>query len=304
MGTQVRLAVEASDGETAHRALAGARCFLEDFDARLSRFAADSELARLNRNPAETVAASHLLRTAIAASLAAARRTGGLIEPTVIDALEGLGYAESRAAAEPASLREALRLAPTRAPARPNRASRWRQIAIDDRSATVSRPVGVQLDLGGIGKGLAADILAADLGNFRRYAIDCGGDLNVGGRLATTDPHEIAVANPLDPGEGFAVLTVASGGVATSGIDQHLWRDAAGGYRHHLIDPGSASSAWTGLAAVTALGGSAVEAEVLAKLALLSGPEVARDVLRERGGLLIDDGGSVETLGPIRLRRI
>lgn len=303
MGTEVLLAVETSDREAALEALAKARRFLEDFDARLSRFSTDSELARLNANPAATVPASDLLRTAIGAALRVARQSGGLIEPTVIDALEALGYTGSETA-EPVSLREALRLAPPRKSAAPNRSSRWGEVTIDDRSATITRPAGVRFDLGGSGKGLAADMLAADLEQFSRYAVDCGGDLNVGGRVAARNPHEIAVADPFEPGESLALLAVDFGGVATSGIDVHLWRDSAGGYRHHLIDPSAGSSAWTGLVAVTALGRSAVEAEFLSKLALLSGPAAARDLLREQGGLVVDDDGEVEAIGPIRARRL
>ena len=64
------------------------RAFLADFEAALSRFRADSELSRLNADPAREVAASPLLRTAISAGLLAAELTGGLVDPTLTAALE------------------------------------------------------------------------------------------------------------------------------------------------------------------------------------------------------------------------
>ena len=69
--------------------------------------------------------------------------------------------------------------APPRRPARPAPGSRWRDLAVDD--ASIRRPPGVRFDTGGTGKGLAADLAAARLGGYARWAVDCGGDLRVGG---------------------------------------------------------------------------------------------------------------------------
>jgi len=87
---------------------------------------------------------------------------------------------------------------------------------------------------------------------------------------------------------------VRSGGVATSGIGARIWRGEDGRYAHHVLDPATGRPAWTGLVAVTAVAGSALEAEVLAKTALLSGPLAARPLLRRRGGVLQHDDGRVE----------
>ena len=65
---------------------------------------------------------------------------------------------------------------------------------------------------------------------------------------------------------------VRAGGVATSGIDARLWERDGGDFAHHLIDPATGTPAWTGLIAATALAPTALEAEALAKAALLSGP--------------------------------
>jgi thiamine biosynthesis lipoprotein len=78
-----------------------------------------------------------------------------------------------------------------------------------------------------------------------------------------------------------------------------IWRDERGRYAHHLLDPASGDPAWTGLIGATALGDTAVEAETLAKSALLSGPEGGRAILAERGGLLVHDSGQIETVGPL-----
>src|SRR4029079_15544357 len=85
-----------------------------------------------------------------------------------------------------------------------------------------------------------------------------------------------------------------AGGTGTAGIAPRLWRTEAGRSAHHVIDPATGRPAWTGLVAVTAVAGTALEAEVLAKAALLSGPLGARRLVRRRGGVLQHDDGRVE----------
>jgi sulfoxide reductase heme-binding subunit YedZ len=50
---------------------------------------------------------------------------------------------------------------------------------------------------------------------------------------------------------------------------------------------------------VTALGETALEAETLSKMALLLGPDGARQVLGDQGGVIVHDDGEVEAIGPI-----
>jgi FAD:protein FMN transferase len=292
MGTHVRLLC------TDRAGLDDARAWLTSFDARLSRFRADSELSALNRDPRPAVSASPLLRAAIGAGIWAARRTGGLVDPTVLPALRRAGYARSLAGVAPASLPAALAAAPPRRAARPDPQSAWPAVAVDDRAGLVRRPPGVQIDTGGTGKGLAADALASRLARCDRFAVDCGGDLRVGGAGAEDDPFEVEVVHPFT-GTTISRLRLGPGAIATSGIDSRLWRRADGRFAHHLIDPASGEPAWTGLVSVTALAPTALEAETLAKAALLSGPDAGRALLAAHGGLLVHDDGEVALAGAL-----
>ena len=153
------------------------------------------------------------------------------------------------------------------------------------------RAPGVRLDPGGIAKGMAADLAAAALPPGVRYAISCGGDVAVGGG----EPWQVAVRSARSDAEVHR-LRVRAGGVATSGIAARIWQRPDGSYAHHVLDPATGRPAWTGLVAATAVAGSALEAEVLAKTALLSGPLAARRLLRRRGGVLQHDDGRVEVV--------
>jgi thiamine biosynthesis lipoprotein len=298
MGCDVRLIV---GGPGADAAVADARSFLAGVDTRLSRFRPGSELCALNADPRDRVPASALLRTAVRAGRWAAERTGGLVTPVVVDALEAAGYDRSLAGAAPAPLAAALAWAPPRRPAAPDPAAPWRAVSVDDAAGVVRRPPGLRLDTGGTGKGLAADALAHRLRGRERAVVDCGGDVRVCGPAAAARPLRVEVAHPLGGGSAH-VLHLRGGAVATSGIDVRLWRDRHGGYAHHLLDPSTGRPAWTGLVAVTALAPTALEAETLSKAALLSGPAGARRLLRDGGGVLVHDGGEVEPLGPARAR--
>jgi thiamine biosynthesis lipoprotein len=86
-------------------------------------------------------------------------------------------------------------------------------------------------------------------------------------------------------------FALADGGVATSGIGRRSWLDARGRPAHHLLDPATGRPAFTGLVQVTALAPTALEAEIRAKAALLSGPDAARAWLPDGGVLVADDGG-------------
>ncbi|HWC26434.1 MAG TPA: FAD:protein FMN transferase, partial [Solirubrobacteraceae bacterium] len=286
MGCEMSLQV-ADDG-----AARGARHLLERFDACLSRFDPDSELSRLNRDRRETVPASALLRAAVAAARWAAERSRGLVDPTLLPALAAQGYEPSLAGATPPSLRSALAAAPPRRPARPARRARGRAIEIDAPGGTVTRPPRLALDTGGSTKGLAADAVAYLLDDEPGYVVDCGGDL----RIRAPRSIAVAVEHPL-AGTVAHTLQVASGAVATSGLGRRLWR-RGDGFAHHLLDPATGEPAWTGVVQATALAPSALEAETLAKAALLAGPRAARRLLAAHGGVLVHDDGAVEPVGP------
>ena len=304
MGSDVRLLIGDRLLASAPPALEAAdreRAFVWEFSDRLSRFEADSELSALNRDPRRVVRSSRLLRAAVSAGVWAAHRSDGLVDPTLVRALERSGYDHSLDGTEPASLHDALADAPPRRPARPDPSARWRRIEVDDQTGTIARPPGVMIDTGGTGKGLCADAVAFRLRGYSRFVVDCGGDIAVGGVGAQLEPYEIDVQHPLTL-DTIGSIRLARGGVATSGLNVRIWRRTDGAYAHHLLDPSTGSPVWSGLIAATALGDNALEAETLSKMALLLGPAGARRVLAEHGGVIVHESGEYEFVGPVECR--
>jgi thiamine biosynthesis lipoprotein len=78
--------------------------------------------------------------------------------------------------------------------------------------------------------------------------------------------------------------------VATTGIGRRSWLDARGAPAHHLLDPATGRPAFTGVVQATALAPTALEAEIRAKAAVLSGPDGAAAWLPDAGVVVLDDG--------------
>jgi len=184
----------------------------------------------------------------------------------------------------------ALALSPDRAPGGPSPDSRWKLVRTDRRAGTVTRPPGVCIDPGGIAKGVFADELASLLTGYGAFVVDCGGDMRLGGRLGLA--REVHVASPFDESI-LHTFTLASGGVATSGVGRRSWLDRDGRPGHHLLDPATGRPAFTGIVQVTALAPTATEAESLSKAALLTGPIRAERILVHGGAIVLEDGNFV-----------
>lgn len=277
-------------GSPAAAAAAVKRRMLE-WDAQFSRFKPNSELSLLNADPRGTVPVSPLMARFVEAVVAVARASGGLVDGTLVGEIEAAGYAQ-HFEGESMPLARALELAPARVAGGPSSAARWREVTVDRSAGTVTRPPGVGLDSGGIAKGLFGDVLAGILAGHQSFAIDCAGDVRLGGldRLE----RSVQVAGAFEP-EVLHTFSLWGGAVATSGIGKRSWLSGSGRPAHHLLDPASGAPAFTGIVQATALAPTGVEAEWRAKAALLSGPAAAQRQL-PHGGLLVYDDASFEVL--------
>ena len=278
----------------AARAAAEAKRSLLDWHRRFSRFEPDSELMRFNRDPRTEIEVTPMMARLIAAATAAARETGGLVDATLGAEIVEAGYAGHFDPHNSIGLEQTLADAPRRAPAGTNAATVEDRLQLDPETQVVTRDKGTHFDPGGIAKGVFADVLAARLAGFDAYAVDCAGDLRVGG--AAGWPRPVQVAGAFAPGT-LHTFSIPAGAVATSGIGRRSWTGTDGRPAHHLLDPRTGRPAFTGIVQATALAPTAAEAEALAKAAVLSGPDGAAQWLRH-GGVIVTDDGRYEVLEP------
>jgi FAD:protein FMN transferase len=279
-------------------AVEAARNRLLSWHDRFTRFSPGSELSRLNADQRYEVPVSPVMARFVEAVVQAAERSGGLVDATLLGELEAAGYAEQLDEGVPLAV--ALRLAPSATPAAPNPGARWRSLSVDVEAGTVRRPPGLLLDSGGLAKGLFADLLADELADHSSFAVECAGDIRVGG--AGRLPRPVNVQSPYDGGM-LHTLELAEAGIATSGIGKRSWLDRAGNPAHHLLDPSTGRPAYTGVVQATAIAPTALEAEIRAKAAVLSGRDGARPWLRHGGALVFDDEDVAVVTAEIASRR-
>ena len=270
---------------------------LASLEALWSRFRDDSEISRLNAAGGRPVVVSRVTFELIQRAVRAWERTGGAFDPTVLRALEAAGYDRDYAD---------VALAPStnedgEAPPVPPGAG---VVELDALVRAVRLPPEVALDLGGIAKGFAADLVTAELldAGAHGVCVNLGGDLRVSGAPPSGDGWTIEIER--EPGQPIGsdapdVLVVAEGGVATTSRRRRVWR-RGGEDRHHVIDPRTGRPAHVPWSSVTVIAGCATDAEPAATAAFLSNDAgSAARALRAFGaiGLAYDELGRACQLG-------
>lgn len=256
---------------------------IDELEARWSRFRPDSEISRLNRAHGHPVLVSADTIHAVSAAIDAWRATAGRFDPTVLPALVAAGYDRDFAALDPAADLDARATPPFAA------APGCGGIVIDPLVSAITLPPGVAIDLGGIGKGLAADLVVGELmhAGAAGACVNAGGDLRVRGEPPSGESWVVGVEHLPE-----VHLALAEGAVATSSSFKRRWQHGGSRY-HHLLDPRQGVPAHAGLAAVTVIAGTAAEAEVLTKAAFVAGVDRASAIIERAGatGLLVTDRG-------------
>jgi len=247
MGTTVELLIEA---EEASAELEAAEAEFERLEQVMSRFRPTSELSRLNEARELDVSAD--LADVVTSALDARAGTRGRFDATVHDAIVAAGYDRT------------FDDVPADAPGGCVSARCGGGVTVEGRRITLDP--GTRLDLGGIGKGYAAERVATLLSLAGPCLVSAGGDIAVRG-VPSAGTWPVAVSDEL-------TLGLTRGGLATSGTERRRWR-RNGVDQHHLIDPATGKPAASDLLRVTAVGSDAVEAEVLATSIFIGGLDEA-----------------------------
>jgi thiamine biosynthesis lipoprotein len=291
------LTTEATALEEAHALLTAE---LLAMDAACSRFRRDAELWRINHAEGHPVPVSPLLAEALAAALAAARLTGGDVDPTCGTSLARLGYDRDFAQAR-------RHTSALRQPAAP--APGWRSVEFDPVRRVVRVPTGVVLDLGATAKALAADRAAVAIEAWLGCGVlvNLGGDIRVAGpppeggwRVAIADDvgfdgGPTAACDAVGAGEAPVVM-IHAGGLATSGTAVRSWRRGSARL-HHIIVPATGLPVQSCWRAASVAAATCVAANTASTAAILRG-ERAKAWLAGLGlpARLVRHGGAAVTV--------
>lgn len=247
---------------------------LAALEQRWSRFLPGSDVTRLAHARGVPVVVSSDTITLIVAMQRAHRATEGRFDPTMLREIVATGYAVSIEDSQRRSATFDL----------PPQGASIADVEIDVRSDLVTFPAGLAVDPGGLGKGLAADVVAAELrtGGAAGVLVNIGGDLAAVGQAPTPPGWVITIEDPFEPDRPLFHVALSEGGVATSSTLSRRWTQR-GRSRHHLIDPRTRTTSRTDLAAVTVVAPTAWLAEAHATAALLEGSDGAIPYLDSHG---------------------
>lgn len=268
--------------------LSWARTRVVELERRWSRFLPDSEISRLNRAEGSPLEVSADTVTAVRAACAAWVVTGGRFDPTVHDSLVRLGYDDTI---------DVVARRGGGSPAIALPAPGCDGVVFDEVQRIVHLPLGVRLDLGGIGKGLAADLVVAGLlaRGARGAMVSVGGDL----RVAGTPPNgEAWIVDVEDPRTDLPVarLELLDGGVATSTTLRRRWRTGQRPH-HHLLAPDTGTSTTSDVVGVTVVADTAAWADALSKVPFVDPTSTSR--FDRAGALVVHADGHVRTIGHV-----
>jgi thiamine biosynthesis lipoprotein len=279
MGTFASIDVPAREAGKLDAYAAQARDIFEDINGSLTVYSADSELARVNLSAGTApVPVSDDTAAAVRLALHYAEVSGGSFDPTVAPLVRLWGFSGGTPPPElPAAgmIKDALgtvghagvKLTPRSADA----CGGW-QVALERR--------GMSLDLGGIAKGHAVDLCYDRLAamDAQHVMVNLGGNIRCRGEASPGRPWRIGIRNPFNQSEIVGVVELSDGwSVATSGNYERFV--TIGGQRYtHIIDPRTGYPV-KGMAAVTVISPSAVEADAMSTACFVMGVSRATALL-------------------------
>ena len=258
MGCDAHAVVVDTDASSCGDALRYASERIEHLESRWSRFRVTSEISRINLHRGVPVVVSSDTYRLVETAARACADTQGLYDPTVIDAMCDIGYDRDFA-----DLRTTSRFVAAIGTPAPGCAG----MRLDPTLSAVSLGNNVGFDPGGIGKGLAADIVVGELraAGVAGAMVNLGGDVAVDG--AAPDEHGwiVGIEDPHDATRIVGRVTLESGGACTSSRVTRSWQTTNNTAVHHLLDPRTGGPIATPLLTATVVAGTAWWAEALTK---------------------------------------
>ncbi len=290
-GARIEAAFTAASGE------------IDAINAAANRFDPSSELSRVNAAGGRRCGISACALDALRLAIDAAELTGGVVDPTVGQTMQELGYDRDWDLLVHVPSREPLQDGQARlrfTDLRGRRRGRWHSIQLWEDPPAVRIPPTIRLDLGATAKALAAD-LGADA------AADATGGgvlLSLGGDIATSGPGPaggwpIRVSDDHRDGNAGPTqdIVIESGGLATSSLVPRRWYHD-GRAVHHIVDPGTGRPVAPCWRTVSVAAADCAQANIAATAAIVLG-DGAPDWLAAQGlpARLVAVDGSVHVQG-------
>lgn len=239
---------------------------LEEIEKHMSANLLDSEVSKINQNAGiSAVKVSEETFYVIKKAVDYAKLSDGKFDITLgpVVKLWGIGTNEAKVP-DDASLQEAMSHV------------NWQNVELNESEMTVYlNTAGMQIDLGGIAKGYAADEMVRILSenNVKKAMINLGGNVYAYGTKSKDAKWNIGIQNPDDERNTyFGIASIANQTVVTSGPYERFFEENGVVY-HHIFDNKTGYPVVNNLLSVTIIGNTSIDADALSTILFSMGIE-------------------------------
>jgi thiamine biosynthesis lipoprotein len=295
MGTSFEIYLYAANRERAHELFEAAFDEIERVEQALSNYRSTSELSRINAKAAEApVVTDPEVFSLLQRALTFSRQSDGAFDVTVGMLMKAWGF-----------FRGAGRYPTEGELNRAREQTGWQSVKLEqqNRSVFFLRP-GIELDVGGIGKGYALDCVARVLRDAGvRSALISSGSSSV--YAIGTRPSKpgwlVRISDPVDRERVLSTIWLKDQSISTSGSYEKFFRLNGRTYCH-IMDPRSGRPI-EGMLQTTVIASEATDSDALSTAVFVLGPQQASRLLnRIRGtaALFVTDKNGADRIAQIR----
>ncbi|MBS0182546.1 MAG: FAD:protein FMN transferase [Nitrospira sp.] len=295
MGTLVTITVVASDKDVGSRAIQAGLDEIKRLEQLLSTWRPDSELSRVNAEAGHLpVQVGQETLELVVRSIEMAQLTDGGFNIAVGPAMEAWSFTERQRIP---SGEELQRLKPL---------VDWTTVQINKEARTIFLPhKGMRVDVGGIGKGYAADRAVAEMkrAGAQGGVVALSGDIRTFGLLPEGEGFLVGIKHPREDEALIAVIDLKDEAISTAG-DYERFFERDGVRYHHILDPQTLRPA-RGCQSVTVIAKEGAVADGLDTGIFVLGPTRGMELverLPDVEAIIIDDKGTVNISSGLRGR--
>ncbi|MCS6304292.1 MAG: FAD:protein FMN transferase [Nitrospira sp.] len=295
MGTLVTITVVAFDKDVGYRAIQAGFDEVTRLEQLLSTWRPDSELSHVNAEAGlQPVRVSRETLELVVRSMEMAQLTDGGFNIAVGPAMEAWSFTERQHIPSDEELQQLQPLVD------------WTNIQINKEARTIFLPhKGMRVDIGGIGKGYAADRVVEEMKRVGAQSgvVALSGDIKTFGVLPKRDGFPVGIKHPREDEAVIAVIDLKDEAISTAG-DYERFFERDGVRYHHILDPQTLRPA-RGCQSVTVIAKEGAVADGLDTGVFVLGPTRGLELverLPDVEAIIIDDEGRVTVSSGLRGR--
>lgn len=295
MGTLVSITAVASTEQVANGAINAGFTEIKRLEQLLSTWIPTSELSRVNASAGKApVRVSPETLTLIHHALQVAEMTDGAFNIAIGPAIDAWSITEQQRvppSEELEILRPRLDL---------------RALHIDSFEGIIYlEKIGMRIDVGGIGKGYAADQAVTVMKKAGAVAgvVALSGDIKTFGQLPGGKKFPVGIQHPRKEGEVLAMIDLQDEAISTAG-DYERFFEHEGVRYHHILDPATLQPA-RACQSVTVIAKEGIWADGLDTGIFVMGPDRGMELVEHLegvGAIIVDHQGQVQVSSGLRDR--